>query len=300
MYRVRLITPKSRLLKQYYQKSLAWQGWRPCVGDIDCFLELDPTGFYVGELNNKPISTYSIVKYANSHHHVGSFYVEKPYRKCGYGSSIHRYCIINSLPPRTATGYASPSKAIVLEKSLNMISRWTVGIYDINITKALNSLRGTSDCCEVERISKINIEDIYNYDTEVFGYNRSKFLQKWLNTPGTHARAAIDKGGSIVGYVAVRMAFLHEEGYKIGPLYCEDVEVGKALLKGVFEDIRERGLSTSNSVIVDSPTGRNPQAKELMKLVQGKYLGYNEFMTSNGLPKGHFDQWFAITSPTIG
>ncbi|XP_028416305.1 uncharacterized protein LOC114540228 [Dendronephthya gigantea] len=181
-----------------------------------------------------------------------------------------------------------------------MISRWTVGIYDLKITTALDALKGYTGCCEVKCISKINMEDIYSYDTAVFGYNRSEFLQKWLNTPGTHTRAAIDKEGSIVGYVAARMAFIHDEGYKIGPLFCEDIEVGKALLKGVFEDIRDHSLSSSNSVIVDSPTERNSQAKELMKIVQGKYLGYNEFMTTNGLPKVCFDQWFAITSPTSG
>ena len=267
------------------------------MGDIDCFLELDPTAFYVGELNGKPIGTFSVMKYADGYRHVGSNCVEKQYRDHGYGMGLRDYCLTKSSPIRNISAYAPPVTARMVEKSHNMISRWTVGIYDLDIAKALDALLGDSDCCEVKCLSKINIEDIYNYDTEVFGYNRSKFLQKWLNTPGTHARAAIDKEGSIVGYVAVRMAFIHEEGYKIGPLYCEDIEVGKALLKGVFEDIRERGLSTSNSVIIDTPTGRNPQAKKLMKLVQGKYLGCNEFMTTNGLPRGCFDQWFAITSP---
>jgi hypothetical protein len=72
------------------------------------------------------------------------------------------------------------------------------------------------------------------------------------------------------------------------------------LLKGVFEDIRECGLSSSNSAILDSPIGKNSDAKELMQLVDGKLLGHIEFMTSNGLPKGRFNQWFAITSPVSG
>ena len=115
-------------------------------------------------------------------------------------------------------------------------------------------------------------------------------------TRNSHA-IAVDKEESIVGYVAVRLAFFQDEGYKTGPLFCENIEVGKALLKEVLEDVHERGLSSSNSAIIDSPTSKNPDAEKLMKFVNGKYLGHNVFITTNSLPKGRFDQWFAITSP---
>ena len=68
----------------------------------------------------------------------------------------------------------------------------------------------------------------------------------------------------------------------------------------MFEDIRESGFSPSNSVIVDSPIGKNPDAQELMRLLDGKYLGSIEFMTKDGVPNGRFNQWFAITSPVCG
>ena len=183
---------------------------------------------------------------------------------------------------------------------LGMNFRWRVGIYSLDISKTLETLREyNSNDCEVKHLNEVDMQDIYNYDTDVFGYNRVKFLEKWLNTPGTHARVAVNKEGSIVGYVAARLAFFRDEGYKIGPLFCENIEVGKALLKGVLEDVHEHGLSSSNSAILDSPVGRNPAAEKLMQLI-GRSLGNLEFMTTNGLPKGRFDQWFAITSPVCG
>ena len=188
----------------------------------------------------------------------------------------------------------------MFEKWHGVIPRWEIGIYDLNISKTLDTLRVSSDCCEVKGINNINMQDLYKYDTDVFGYNRNKFLEKWLNTVGAHARVAVDKQGSILGYVAVRTAFFQDEGYKLGPLFCKNIDIGKALLKAVFEDVHERGLSSSNSVVLDSPIGVNPEAKKLMEKVDAKHLGRMEFVTRNGLPKGRFNRWFAITSPACG
>ena len=301
MFRVRLITATSTFLKHYYQISLAQQGWRPCYGDIDCYLKLDPTGMMVGLLNNKPIGTVSGIKYEDGYRHVGSHRVEQEYRVFRYGLQLAEASLSTEFGPiKNMSSYTNPEMATKVKTMFKMHCRWTVGIYDVNITKALDKLPACTGVCEVKKINEINMQDLYKYDTYVFGYKREKFLEKWLTTPGTHVRVALDKDGSIVGYVAVKTALLYHEGYKIGPMYCENMEVGKVLLKGVFEDVRECGLSSSNSVIVDSPTGRNPDAKELMELVEGNYLGYNEFLTRNGLPNGRFDYWFAITSPVCG
>ena len=300
-FRVRSITATSKFLKHYYLMSLAQQGWRPCFGDIDCYLQLDPTGVMVGQLNDKPVGTTSAIKYGDGHRHFGSYRVEEEYRGFGFGLKLTEASTsIDFGLIKNASLYTSPEMAKKAKNMFKMHCRWTVGIYDVNITKALHKLPTYTDVCEVKKINDINMQDLYKYDTNVFGYEREKFLEKWLTTPGTHVRVALAKDGSILGYVVVKTAFLYHEVYKIGPLYCENIEVGKALLKGVFEEVRQRGLSSSNSVIVDSPTGRNPDAKELMELVEGSYLGYNEFLTRSGLQNGRFDSWFAITSPVCG
>ena len=301
MFRVRLITATSTFLKYYYQMSLAQQGWRPCYGDIDCYLKLDPTSMYVGQLNNKPIGTASGIRYEDGYRHMGSLRVEQQYRDFGYGLKLTEACTFTDFDPiKNRSTYMPPEMAVKVKTMLKMHCRWTMEIYDVNVTKALDKLPACTGVCKVKKINEINMQDLYKYDTYVFGYKREKFLEKWLTTPGTHVRVALDKDGYIVGYVAVKTAFLYYEGYKIGPLYCKNIEVGKVLLKEVFEDVRECGLSSSNSVIVDSPTGRNPDAKELMELVDGNYLGYNEFLTTSGLPNGRFDYWFAITSTVCG
>ena len=300
MFRVRMITATSTKLKQYYQNSLARQGWRPCIGDINCYLDLDPTGTYVGELNGKPIGTFSAIKYENSYCHMGSMTIEAEYQKLGYGNKLGKAHLQNFDRNQNMGGHVTPELIKLFHNWYGAIPRWKIGIYDLCIPKTLDTLRVSSDCYEVKGINNINMQDLYKYDTDVFGYNRNKFLEKWLNTVGAHARVAVGKQGSILGYVAVRTAFFQDEGYKLGPLFCKDIDIGKALLKGVFEDVRERGLSSSNSVVLDSPIGKNPEAQKLMEFVEANYLGHIEFMTTNGIPKGCFKQWFAITSPACG
>jgi ribosomal-protein-alanine N-acetyltransferase len=262
---------------------------------------LDPTGIYVGELNGKPIATHSTIKYPDGYRHLGSYIVEKGNRHLGFGVILTKACIDNSAPYTNLSLYTTPGIARKVEKPLGMNFRWRVGIYYLDIPKSLKTLREyNSNDCEVKNLNEVDMQDIYNYDTDVFGYNREKFLEKWFNTPGTHTRVAVNKEGSIVGYVAARLAFIRDEGYKIAPLFCENIEVGKALLKGVLEDVHEHGLSSSNSAILDCPVGRNLAAEKLMQLLNGRSLGHIEFMITNGLPKGRFDQWFAITSPVCG
>ena len=111
MFRTRLITATSTLLKQYYQTTLARQGWRPCVDDIECYLQLDPTGMRVGELNGKTIVTQSAIKYADGYRHLGSCIVQEKYRKFGYGRIVTELGIANSAPNKNLSMYATPSLA---------------------------------------------------------------------------------------------------------------------------------------------------------------------------------------------
>jgi hypothetical protein len=68
------------------------------------------------------------------------------------------------------SGYATPEMARKYEKSDTMISRWSVGIYDLDISKALDTLQAhNSDSCEVRHINEINMQDVCDYDADVFG-----------------------------------------------------------------------------------------------------------------------------------
>jgi hypothetical protein len=242
------------------------------------------------------------VKYEDGYRHFGCYLVAEKHRNLGYGGKLFEVFIADSSPIENMSAYSVPEMVKKYQSRYGAIPRWTVEGSDVNIPEALDALRAYSPSaeCKVMNLDQIDMQRVYNYDTEVFGYNRVKFLEKWFNTPGTHTRVAVNKEGSIVGYVAVRLAFVRDEGYKIAPLFCENIEVGKALLKGVLEDVHKHGLSSSNSVMIHSPTGRNAEAKKLLQLLNGTPSTPLQFVSTNGLPRGRFDQWFGITSLECG
>jgi len=66
----------------------AKEGWNPGLYDVDAFYETDPNGYFMGFLNNEPISCISAVSYGRKFGFLG-FYITKPeYRGKGYGIQV--------------------------------------------------------------------------------------------------------------------------------------------------------------------------------------------------------------------
>ena len=79
----RLTTPEE--VRDIINERAAAEGWRPGALDHVSYFEADPTGFFVGELNGKPISCISALKYSSNFAFVGNYIVDKQYRGREYG-----------------------------------------------------------------------------------------------------------------------------------------------------------------------------------------------------------------------
>ena len=134
----------------------------------------------------------------------------------------------------------------------------------------------------------------------MFGYSREAFLQKFLRLQDGHARVAVDGDDNIVEYTAARVALNKDEGYWIGPLYAESSAIAKVLLKSLFEEMLKKVSSSSPSVWLQCPVGRNAEAKRLMESLDGKVAWSFNYITTNGVPNGQFDRCFAATSFSAG
>src|SRR3989344_7652602 len=63
----------------------AKEGWNPGLYDADAFYETDPNGFFMGFLDDEPISSISAVSYGNGFGFLGFYIVKPAYRDKGYG-----------------------------------------------------------------------------------------------------------------------------------------------------------------------------------------------------------------------
>ena len=71
----------------------AKEGWNPGLHDIDAFYEIDDKGFYLGFLDNQPISSISAVTYENKFGFLGFYIVKPEFRGLGYGLRLWKEAI---------------------------------------------------------------------------------------------------------------------------------------------------------------------------------------------------------------
>ena len=148
---------------------------------------------------------------------------------------------------------------------------------------------------KIKSIDDVNLESLFMYDTKVFGFERHSFLSKWLRTPGSYARVAIDSEGSIVSYTAARPTFI-EASYKIGLLYADSEPIGEKLLKAVFEELL-RHEKPVPVVCIDAPTEKDTKLCERLGGKRSLELAY---MVMNNIPDARFDKWFPCTTVQFG
>ena len=297
MFRIRKITKTTKYLRDYFLHTRVIKEHRPAFDDVECFLTCDPTSMYVGELDGKPIGVIAVFKYEDGYRHAGGFYIEEKYRNSGYGLQLSQEAFDKAEPTANLSFY---SKLEVVEKNKTYYRcpqiLYTAEAYAINSLIALKNLQRMSkhSSCHIKEISDVNFEVLFQYDKHTFGYDRKQFLYKWLYSPASHSFVAFDDEGGIAGYIVARKSIASHQGYMVGPLFCEDIEIGKDLIKSALQQINKQ--STSSVVSVCFPTNRDPQVWDLLNILNGHHLFSVVLLARNIYRKGRLDKWFSPTS----
>ncbi|XP_028407099.1 uncharacterized protein LOC114529478 [Dendronephthya gigantea] len=302
MFRIKMITESSAYLKKYFLQTRLRMKMRPSFDEIDCYLACDPTGLYVAELDGTPIGIACIFKYEDGYCHGGAYYIEKKHRRSGYTLKLSEVTK-RFKPTANMASYALTSGGLkAFTKSFGSVDfLYSVETHNLNSITAFKKLQGNSSDASsyhVRQVADVNFESLVKYDKLIFGYDRKQFLHKWLYSPASHACVALNSEGSVAGYIVARESVVPNEGYKIGPLYCEKISIANALLKPVLEQINKQG--SSFSVHICSPIGKNQQVEEFLKSLDSEYVHQHNFVATNGQPRGHHEHWFAITSTLLG
>lgn len=66
----------------------AKEGWNPGLYDADAFYATDPRGFFMGFLNDHPISSISAVSYKGKLGFLGLYITKPEYRGMGFGIKV--------------------------------------------------------------------------------------------------------------------------------------------------------------------------------------------------------------------
>jgi GNAT superfamily N-acetyltransferase len=260
----------------------AAEGWNPGLYDANCFYAADPGGFLIGLLGDEPIATISVVKYGGSFGFVGFYIVAPPHRGRGYGIKIWNAALAR-LEGRTVGLDGIVDQQENYKKSGFVLAHR-------NIRYQGRSVGGAGLEPGVVGLSRLPFDKIAAYDRQFFPDTRLEFLKCWMNQPRGAALALV-QDSSLAGYGVLRPC---RSGYKVGPLFAENVEIAEDLFLGLQRDIPEGA-----PVFLDTPAV-NGAAVDLAKRHHMTAVFETARMYAGQIPDLPLDRIFGVTSFELG
>lgn len=277
-----------KLAYQDLETLMSWasqEGWNPGKDDAKVFWNTDPDGFYGCFFENNLIAGGAIISYNDEYGFMGLFIVHSDYRNDGIGRELwhfRRDMILSRLQPNATIG---------MDGVLAMQPFYSKGGFNIAYRDERYEFLSTSFSFskDISTIESNDFEAIVAYDVTFFGCARAKFLEGWLNMPESKT-FKYKKDNEILGYAVIRKA---ETGYKIGPLFANNLEIADELLKSCFSAF------PNDSVFLDIPTINN-DAVELVKKYGGKYVFECARMYYGKDPNTPINNIYGITTFELG
>lgn len=260
----------------------AKEGWNPGLHDGSTFYNTDPLGFFIGFLDNEPISCISVVTYDSSFAFLGFYIVQPDYRGKGYGLKIWNFAIANLQTHNIGLD------GVVEQQSSYKKSGFKLAYKNIRYEGIAQSNKESFP--EIVPISKVDFDDLSRYDSSLFPSSRPQFLQSWIHQPDGLAIAAVDDG-KIAGYGVIRKCRI---GYKIGPLFSDTSDLAKKLfltMHGVVEP--------GTRIYIDTPEV-NQSAVQLAEQHGMKKVFETARMYTGSPPDINLDKIYGVTTFELG
>ncbi|MEO1398187.1 MAG: GNAT family N-acetyltransferase [Pseudomonadota bacterium] len=239
--------------KSEFAVAVEWarrEGWNPGLHDLDAFFAADPGGFFMGFLDEHPISSISVVRYGAHYGFLGFYIVLPEFRSGGYGLKTW-------------------------ERGLEHLGSRTIGLDGVlaqqdNYQRSGFEFSGRNIRCHghvrhdatflpsvvIRAATPDLLFQLLEMDTRLFGASRADFLKEWMFPPPDAERLSFVamSNDELLGYGTIRNC---EAGYKIGPLMALSFDIANALFEALCQTCPEGA-----DVYLDVPLN-NPDALTL-------------------------------------
>ncbi len=257
------------------------EGWNPGINDAELFYQADANGFFAGEIDGELVAVGSAVVYSDNFAFCGLYIVVPEHRGKGYGLELtkHRlnYCGKRNI------GIDGVLENVEIYQRIGYVSFYQNRRYQF--TASVMSY----DTDNIKTITPEDFTQILAYDRQCFPAQRDNFLKAWL-TQEQGKSLAFTTDGKIQGYAVRRRC---DEGYKIGPLFADNIEIATQLLNALQEDI------SGEIVLLDVPENNN-DAVLLAQSLKMNVIFATARMYQKGLPNICNDKIFGITTFELG
>jgi GNAT superfamily N-acetyltransferase len=265
--------------------AIAWaaaEGWNPGLQDAECFYAADPTGFWLGVLDDEPIATLSAVKYGNAFGFIGFYIVKPEYRGQGYGIQLWKAAV------QTVADRNLGLDGVLAQQENYQKSGFQFAYRNIRYA-GVGGGAPVNDP-ELVLLSDIAFEAIVAYDQFCFPSDRAPFLRHWLNQPGSTALGIL-QNDRLAGYGVIRACNI---GYKIGPLFADQPTVAEALFVALKSTV-----AAGTPVYLDVPEV-NAAAVSLAERYQMQSVFETARMYTQACPALAYDRLFGVTTFELG
>jgi hypothetical protein len=207
------------------------EGWNPGFHDAKSFYACDNSGFWLGfSEKEKIVSMLSFVNYQNSDFSFVGFYIVKPeYRNQNNGYALWQN-VFSRYPGRNVALDGVPAQVENYKRSGFIFANTNCRYCGRNFRQPAQT-----DC--LISATDMPFADICAYDRLHFPAARQAFLRSWLDNA---VRALVfSEHGKIKGLGVIRKCF---DGYKIGPLFCDNYQIAYKIFNGLISNIRDENI----------------------------------------------------------
>jgi GNAT superfamily N-acetyltransferase len=261
------------------------EGWNPGLHDADVFWHTDPDGFYGFFDQGELVAGGAIISYDGAFGFMGFFIVKPAYRGRGIGRKLwylRRDTLLKRLDPGAAIG---------MDGVVAMQPFYNRGGFDLSFRDLRYEGVGTPRPLDsaVSAIEEPDLELVLAYDRDCFGFDRRRFMIRWLDMPEAHTFKYTD-GNRLRGFAVMRKV---RQGYKIGPLFADTPDIADALFRACASAAGESRFYLDIPVI-------NTAAKDLVDRYHMTYVFECARMYYGTPPVLPTEKIFGITTFELG
>ena len=263
----------------------AQEGWNPGLHDLESFYATDPSGFFMGFLDDKPISSLSAVAYDESFGFLGFYIVKPEHRGKGYGYQLWKTAL-NHLPTQNIG-----LDGVLAQQENYKKSGFKLAYRNIRF-EGKGKKKGATQTQDnhIQLLSQVPFDQLGKYDNQIFPVNRSQFLKLWIQQPESLAIGFVEND-QMRGYGMVRKC---KSGYKVGPLFADNKDIALQLFERMREFVGEK-----ESIFLDVPE-TNSEAVTLAKQFNMNQMFETARMYTKEVPKLPLHKIFGVTTFELG
>lgn len=272
-----------RLVRAELDAMLDWAaaaGWNPGLNDAECFWAQDPQGFFGAELDGRLAGSVSMVRYQGDFAFGGLFLVQAAHRGHGLGRAMTEAAFAH------AAGCCIGLDGVVAQQENY---RAQSGAVYAHRNRRYQGQGGGEAPAGLGDLGSVAWDDLLALDARCFLSPRPRFLRAWIDAPG-HRGLAVKRDGRLAGYGVIRPCRV---GFKIGPLFAETPEQGRAIFRGLM------ALAPGQPVQLDAPE-TNPAAVEMAEAAGMGLVFETARMYINGSRALPLMNIFGITTYELG